>query len=157
MRGEKKIKKHLFLPDERYQSLLVARFINKIMLRGQKETAKNLLYESFDLIEKQTKKDALEVFEQAIENAAPLMEVVSRRIGGANYQVPMEVVKERGQTLAMRWLIGFARKMQGKSFPEHLADELIAAFHKEGAVIKKREDTHKMAEANKAFAHFARF
>lgn len=157
MRGTKKIKRSIILPDRRYQSVLLTRFINKVMLRGQKKTAENIVYTALDITAAKLKKPALEVFEAALENCRPLMEVRSRRIGGANYQVPTEVIKERSETLAMRWLIDFSRKGKGKSFSEKLANEIIGAYNKEGAAIKKREDTHKMAEANRAFAHFARF
>jgi small subunit ribosomal protein S7 len=142
-------------PDIIYKSDVVSKFINGVMWSGKKETAQKIVYGAFDLIKEKTKQEPLEVFMLAIENASPVMEVRSRRIGGANYQVPREVRPERRQNLAFRWIIGSARGGKGRPMHEKLADELISASKKEGAAVKKREDTHKMAEANKAFAHFA--
>lgn len=142
------------LPDPKFKSVLVAKFINGLMQRGKKSVAERIFYGALDLIEAQTKKDGLEVFEKAVENVKPILEVRSRRVGGATYQVPVEVRTNRKQALALRWLIGYAEARPGKSMAEKLAAELIAASNKEGGSIKKREDTHKMAEANKAFAHF---
>jgi small subunit ribosomal protein S7 len=124
------------------------------MQRGKKSVAENILYSAIDIIEKKTKKSGLEVFEKAIDNVKPILEVRSRRVGGATYQVPMEVRPNRKLALAIRWIIGFAKSHAGEPMAQKLADELIAAYNKEGNAIKKREDTHKMAEANKAFAHF---
>lgn len=143
-------------PDRVYDSVVVERFINYIMLDGKKSTTRKVVYDAFDLIKEQTKvKDPMEVFNGAIKNAGPLMEVKSRRIGGANYQVPREVPANRRLALAMRWLIEAARSKKGSPMSRRLADELIAANNNEGEVIKKKENVHKMAEANKAFAHFA--
>jgi small subunit ribosomal protein S7 len=142
-------------PDIKYNSVLVARFINKINYRGKKLLAERIVYSAFDIIKQKTNEDPLKVFTQAIENARPLLEVKPRRVGGATYQVPVEVPNMRGTTLAMRWFIEAARNSRGsRSFYESLADEIILAYKKEGSVIKKREDVHKMAEANRAFAHY---
>jgi small subunit ribosomal protein S7 len=124
------------------------------MLRGKKSLAENIVYDALDIIAKKTGKDALEVFLQSLENVKPLIKVVSRRVGGANYQVPTEVTPKNAQALAFRWIISYARKRNEKTMTEKLGNELLAAYKKEGSSIKKREDTHKMAEANKAFAHF---
>lgn len=142
-------------PDAVYNSDSLAKFINYIMWSGKKETARKIVYGAFDIIKEKTKMEPLEVFDTALKNASPLMEVRSRRIGGANYQVPREVRPERRQALAIRWIAGAARGGKGRPMAEKLADELIAASKNEGAAVKKREDTHKMAESNKAFAHFA--
>ncbi len=156
MRG-KRAKKRKLNPDPKYQSVTVAKFINKVMLRGQKETARKLVYGSFDILKDKTSKEPLEIFEAALKNATPLLEVKPRRIGGATYQVPVEVGGDRGQTLAMRWMIKTARKGQGANFEKLLADEILAAYGNTGVSIKQKENMHKMAEANKAFAHYARF
>jgi small subunit ribosomal protein S7 len=142
------------LPDPKYKSVLVAKFINRLMLDGKKSVSEHIFYSSLEIIEKKTGKNGLDTFRQAIENVKPILEVRSRRVGGATYQVPVEVRTTRKQALALRWIIGFAKSRPGKSMADKLADEFIAAANKEGASIKKREDTHKMAEANKAFAHF---
>ena len=143
-------------PDRVYNSLMLERFINYIMLDGKKSVARSVVYGALDIIKEKTKiKDPVEVFNGAMKNAGPLMEVKSRRIGGANYQVPREVPANRRSALAMRWIIDAARSKKGSSMKERLANELIDANKKEGEVIKKRENVHKMAEANKAFAHFA--
>lgn len=141
-------------PDPRYGSVTVAKFANRLMMRGQKATAERIIYNALDLVGKQMKRDPLEVMEQAIKNATPLLQVKSRRVGGATYQVPVEVRPERGTALAMKWLITNSRARSGKSMAQKLAAELSEAAQNQGATIKKREDTHKMAEANKAFAHF---
>ncbi|OGD56380.1 30S ribosomal protein S7 [Candidatus Berkelbacteria bacterium RBG_13_40_8] len=156
MRGKKALKRTI-KPDLKYNSVTVSRFINKVMLRGQKETAKINVYKAFDILKDRTEKEPLQVFETALKNAAPLLEVKARRIGGATYQVPMEVPANRKETLAMRWIINAARDKQGKAFYEFLALEILDAFNNTGSAIKKREVLHKMAEANKAFAHYARF
>lgn len=152
----RKIKNKLSVPvDPREQSLRVAKFINRVMWDGKKETARKIVYAAFDLVARQTGQSALEVFETAITNATPLIEVRSRRIGGANYQVPREVRKERGQMLAFKWVIEAARSKKGEAMHKKLAAELLSASKNEGVAVKKREDTHRMAEANKAFAHLA--
>ena len=142
-------------PDSVYQSAELSKLINKIMLSGKKETATKVVYAAFDLIKEKNAQDPLEVFQTALKNASPLMEVRSRRIGGANYQVPREVRPERRQALAIRWIVDAARGKKGQPMHIKLADELVAAAKGEGSAVKKREDTHKMAESNKAFAHFA--
>ncbi len=141
-------------PDIKYNSVMVARFINKLMMRGKKSIAERILYDAFDIIESRVHKNPLDVFEQAVNNAAPVLEVRPRRVGGATYQVPVEVRPERRISLAMRWLVQNARKRTGKSMAEKLAAELMDAANGQGATIKKKEDTHKMAEANRAFAHY---
>lgn len=153
MRRKRKIQREI-LPDPKYNNILVAKFINHLMLKGKKNVAQKVLYSAFDILEKQ-KKEPLEIFDLAIKNVSPLLEVKSRRIGGANYQVPKEVKGERRITLAIRWLIQAARNKKGKPMAEKLAEEFILASQNEGMAIKKKEDTHRMAEANKAFAHFA--
>ncbi|EKD56301.1 MAG: hypothetical protein ACD_58C00238G0003 [uncultured bacterium] len=157
MRGRSKYKKRVIKIEDKYQSELLSKFINKVLLRGQKETAKNIVYRALDILTDKTKKDALAVFEEAIHNVSPLLEVRSKRIGGATYQVPMEVRTDRKNTLAMRWIINAARDRQGKPMKELLAEEILNAYNKTGIAMTKRENMHKMAEANKAFAHFARF
>jgi len=142
-------------PDHKYQSLKVEKLINYIMERGKKNVARTVVYDSFDLIKEKTKEDPLEVFEMAIRNVTPQVEVRSRRVGGANYQVPHEVRPERKLALAYRWVIEAAKSKKGRPMAEKLAEELIAAYKNEGEAIRKRENVHKMAEANRAFAHFA--
>lgn len=156
MRG-KRAKKRVLSGDLKYNSVTVEKFINKIMLRGQKETARNLVYRAFDVLNDKTKKEPLEVFQSALKNASPLLEVRPRRIGGATYQVPMEVSPDRRETLAMRWLITASRSRQGAAFSQFLAEEILAAYENTGTAIKQKENMHRMAEANKAFAHYARF
>jgi small subunit ribosomal protein S7 len=145
------------VPDSKYHSIVVAKFINYIMERGKKSIAQKIVYGAFDDIKEITKKDPLEVFDDALKNVGPYVEIKSKRIGGANYQVPVEVSKDRRQALAARWIIDASRAQKGRPMRKKLFDELIAASKKEGAAFKKREDTHRMAEANKAFAHYARF
>jgi small subunit ribosomal protein S7 len=142
------------LPDPKYKVELVSKFINGLMLKGKKSTAEKIFYTAMDIIEKSLKKDPLEVFKKAMDNTAPILEVRSRRVGGATYQVPVEVREKRRRSLAIRWLVTFSKQRSEKTMAERLANELMAAFNNEGASIKKREDTHRMAEANKAFAHF---
>jgi small subunit ribosomal protein S7 len=154
MRKKKKEDRNIG-PDRIYDSILVSRFINNVMKEGKKSTAEKVVYDSFKEIEKQTKKPPLEVFELAIKNIAPLLEVKSRRIGGASYQVPREVRGDRKITLAIRWMLTVARAQKGSSMANRIANEIIAASKNEGAAIKKRSDTHRMAEANRAFAHFS--
>ncbi len=141
-------------PDYKYGSILVSRFIGRINFQGKKSTAEKVIYKAFDMVQKKTNEDALAVFNRALENARPLLEVRPRRVGGATYQVPMEVRPERGATIAIKWILQVARAKTGKPMRERLAEEIIAASKKEGAAMKKREDTHKMAEANQAFAHY---
>ena len=142
------------LPDALYKSKVVTKLINQIMLDGKKGTAQRIVYDAFDMVKEKTGEDAMVVFERAMENIKPALEVKSRRVGGANYQVPVEVKAERAQTLAFRWLAQYARLRSGHSMAENLANEIIDAANGTGASVKKREDTHKMAEANKAFAHY---
>lgn len=142
------------LPDPVYNSKLVTRFINKIMLSGKKGVAENIVYEAFDIIRSKTGKDPLEVFEQALKNVMPVLEVRARRVGGANYQVPVEVRPDRRLSLGIRWLTRYSRERGEKTMHERLAAELLDASNSTGASVKKKEDTHKMAEANKAFSHF---
>ncbi|MEK7209586.1 MAG: 30S ribosomal protein S7 [Patescibacteria group bacterium] len=142
-------------PDYKYGSVLVSQFINKVMHDGEKKVAETIVYKALDSIEKKEKKPGLEIFETAIKNISPQLEVKSRRIGGANYQVPREVRGERKVTLAMRWLIQAARSGQGKAMDKKLAEEIVLAVKNEGTAIKKKNDTHRMAESNKAFAHFS--
>lgn len=142
------------LPDPIYNSKLVTKLINKLMMDGKKAKAERILYEAFDIIRERTGKDPMEVFEQALKNVMPLLEVRARRVGGANYQVPMEVRPERRVSLGLRWIVNYARLRGEKTMQERLANEIIDAANNTGAAVKKREDTHKMAEANKAFAHY---
>jgi small subunit ribosomal protein S7 len=148
------VPKRQILPDPRYNSKVLARFINKVMLAGKKSIAERITYEALTIVQEKMGRDPMDIFSQALGNAMPLVEVRPRRVGGATYQVPMEVRPDRRQAMAMRWLIQFARKRPGHSMEEKLANELMDAANNVGATIKKREDTHKMAEANKAFAHY---
>ena len=141
-------------PDVKHNSVTVARFINRLMMRGKKSTAERIFYDAFDIIENGVHKSPMDVFEEAVNNATPILEVKPRRVGGATYQIPVEVRPERRLSLAMRWLVQNARKRTGKSMAEKLAAELMDAAQGQGATIKKKEDTHKMAEANRAFAHY---
>jgi small subunit ribosomal protein S7 len=140
--------------DIKYNSILVHGMINRMMRRGKKSTARTIIYRAFDLIEARAKRDPLEVFELAVRNAAPVLEVKPRRVGGATYQVPVEVMPARQLSLSMRWILAAARSRPGKSMSEKLAGELMDAANQAGSAIKKREDTHRMAEANRAFAHY---
>jgi len=140
--------------DVKYDNKVVSRFINRLMKKGKKSTAARILYDSFELIEERAKKPAVELFEQAISNASPIIEVKPRRVGGATYQVPVEVSNARREALAMRWILASARSRPGKSMAEKLAGELMDAANNQGAAIRKREETHRMAEANRAFAHY---
>ena len=153
MRRSKPVKRKI-PGDVKYNSQLVQGFINRLMKKGKKSTATRILYDSFEMIETQAKRDALEVFEQAIRNTSPTLEVKPRRVGGATYQVPVEVLSGRRLTLSIRWLLAAARARPGKSMAEKLAGELMDAANNSGAAIKKREETHRMAEANRAFAHY---
>jgi len=141
-------------PDAKYQNVTVSRVINRVMFGGKKSVAERVIYDALQIIERQEKRDPVSVLEEAVKNAAPLLEVKPRRVGGATYQVPMEVRPERSLSLAIRWLVASTRKRAGKSMAEKLAAELSDAAKGQGAAIKKREDTHRMAEANRAFAHY---
>ncbi|NIN64058.1 MAG: 30S ribosomal protein S7 [Anaerolineae bacterium] len=141
-------------PDPKYNSELVARFINRLMQRGKKSVAAGIMYDAFDIIEERTRRNPLEVFHQALDNATPALEVRSRRVGGATYQIPVEVRPERRTSLAIRWLIQSAQARKGRPMAERLADELMDASRNTGTTVKKKDDTHKMAEANRAFAHY---
>jgi small subunit ribosomal protein S7 len=148
------VPKRQILPDPRFNSKVLARFINKVMLAGKKSVAERITYDALAIVQEKLQRDPMDVFTQALGNAMPLVEVRPRRVGGATYQVPMEVRPDRRQAMAMRWLINYARKRPGHSMEEKLANELMDAANNVGATIKKREDTHKMADANKAFAHY---
>ena len=151
---KRRAEKRDVLADPMYNSKLVTKLVNRLMLDGKKGTAQKILYEAFDIVKEKTGKDPMEVFEAAMENIKPALEVKSRRVGGANYQVPIEVRGDRSQALALRWLVQYARLRGGHSMAENLANEIIDASEGTGAAVKKREDTHRMAEANKAFAHY---
>lgn len=151
---KRRAEKRILPPDPIYKEVLVTKLINYVMKRGKKNVARKLVYGAFDIIKDKTNKNPLDVFLKAVNNVKPMIEVRSRRIGGATYQVPTEVRPERQIALALRWIINFARERKDKSFSNKLAAELIAASNNEGAAIKKKDDTHRMAEANKAFAHF---
>ena len=153
---KKRVYKKFYQPDVQYNDLTVTRFINYLMREGKKSTAEKVFYGAFSEIKNKTKEEPFEVFKKAIDNASPLLEVVSRRVGGANYQVPREVRPERKFFLACRWIIEAARSAKGKPMAHKLADEIIAASKNDGTAIKKKQNIHKMAEANRAFAHFAR-
>ena len=154
MRRRRAVKRQI-LPDPKYNSRIVAKMINILMIKGKKSTAETIVYGAFDIIKaKSGEEDPVKVFNKALENIRPRLEVKPRRVGGATYQVPIEVSQERCVSLALRWIKDFSRAKKGKPMPERLADEIMAGFKGEGAAIKKRDDTHKMAEANKAFAHF---
>lgn len=148
------IVRHQPLPDPRYNSVVVTQFMNKIMERGKKSVAQRLFYDAMDQIESRTGKPGVQTFEQALRNATPMIEVKPRRVGGSTYQVPVEIRPDRRQALAIRWLIGSARSRPGKGFSDKLAAELMDAAANQGATVRRREETHRMAEANKAFAHY---
>ena len=148
------VPKREVLPDPIYNSVLVTKLVNSIMLDGKKGVAQKVVYGAFDIIQEKTEKDALEVFRDALENIMPTLECKTRRVGGANYQVPMEVRPVRRQTLGLRWLTNYSRARSERTMKERLAGEIMDAYNNAGNAVKKREDTHKMAEANKAFAHF---
>jgi small subunit ribosomal protein S7 len=154
MRRKRNYKREI-APDFKYQSVTVGRFINYVMRKGKKSVARKVVYRAFDEIEKTAKQDPLAIFDAAVKNAGPLLEVKSRRIGGATYQVPREVKGDRRMALAFRWIIAAARSRRGSPMHRKIAEEIFAASRNEGAAIKKKLDTHRMAEANKAFAHFA--
>ncbi len=150
-----KTEKKEIYPDPLYNNVDVAKLINKIMEGGKKTTSRKIVYKTFEIIKEKTKQDPLEIFEKALENAGPILEVKSKRVGGATYQVPREVKGGRRLTLAMRWIINAARSRKGKPMAEKLSEEVMAAAKNEGTAVKKKEDTHRMAEANRAFAHFS--
>jgi len=151
----RRAQKREVIPDPKYNSILLSRFVNMVMKKGKKSVAESIVYGALDEIAKRSgNKNPVEVFQQAIDNARPLLEVRPRRIGGATYQVPMEVEKNRGNFMAMMWIRDFARGKKGKPMKDRLADELMDAYNKTGGALKKREDTHRMAEANKAFSHY---
>ncbi len=147
-------KRRPVLPDIRYNSVLVGMFINRMMYKGKKSTARRLFYTAMDLLAERTKRDPLEVLESALRNVTPTVEVKPKRVGGSTYQVPVDVGKERGESLAMRWILNAARARSGRSMAEKLAAEVMDAFNNTGAAVKKKEETHRMAEANRAFAHY---
>jgi len=141
-------------PDPKYGSYVLSRLIKKLMLAGKKATAERIMYDAMDLVSERAKADPMEVLEQALKNATPLLQIKARRVGGATYQVPVEVSPDRGQFMAIKWMVGFARDRSGKSMAEKLATEIMDAAKGDGNTVKKKQDTHKMAEANKAFAHY---
>ena len=151
---KRRAEKRDVLPDAIYNSKVVTKLINQIMQDGKKGTAQKILYEAFDIVAEKTGRPAIDVYNEALENIRPALEVKSRRVGGANYQVPIEVSDERSQALALRWLVNYAKNRSGKGMAINLANELIDAANGTGGAVKKREDTHKMAEANKAFAYY---
>ena len=151
---KRRAEKRDVLPDAIYNSKVVTKLINAVMLDGKKGTAEGIIYEAFDIIKEKTGKNPVEVFEAAMENIMPLLEVKSRRVGGSNYQVPIEVRPERRQTLGLRWLVQYSKSRSGRGMANKLASEIMDAANGVGGAVKKREDTHKMAEANKAFAHY---
>lgn len=153
MRKRRAIKRDV-LPDPVYNSKVVTKLVNQIMLDGKKGTAQKILYEAFDIIKEKTGKEPMDVYNAALENVRPALEVKSRRVGGSNYQVPIEVSDDKSQTLALRWIVNYAKLRNGKGMAMNLAQELMDAAEGTGGAVKKREDTHKMAEANKAFAHY---
>ncbi len=154
MPRRREIAKRVILPDPKYNDRVVAKFINAIMLQGKKSTAEGIVYGAFDLLTNRSGENALEVFKKAIDNVRPVLEVKSRRVGGSTYQVPVEIRAERRNALGIRWLINYARGRGEKTMQERLAGELLDAANNRGSTVKKKEDTHRMAEANKAFAHY---
>jgi len=150
----RRAQKRLIDPDPRYNDLLVAKFINIVMECGKKSTAERIVYDALEIVKEKTSKEPLEVFRAALDNVRPLLETKSRRVGGATYQVPVSVSEDRGNSLALRWIRSYSRERKGKPMHEKLAQEIIDGFNKTGPSIKKREDMHKMAEANRAFAHY---
>ena len=148
------VPKREVLPDPKYNSIVISKLINQVMLDGKKGTAQRICYGAFDIISEKTGRDANEVFEEALNNIMPVLEVKARRVGGATYQVPIEIRADRRQTLALRWLVTYSRKRSERTMDERLANEIMDAINNTGAAFKKKEDTHKMAEANRAFAHY---
>ncbi|MGB0640656.1 MAG: 30S ribosomal protein S7 [Myxococcota bacterium] len=154
MPRRREVPKRKIHPDPLYKDVLVTKFMNCVMLDGKKSTAESIVYGAFEVIHERTREEPLKIFHRALENVQPMVEVKSRRVGGATYQVPVEVGSGRKMALSMRWLIQFARKRSGKSMKDKLANELIEAAHQRGSAVKKRDDVHRMAEANKAFSHY---
>ncbi len=150
----RRAKKREIQPDPKFRELLVSKLINIVMERGKKSTSERIVYGALDVLKEKTGKEPLEVFKQSVENVRPLLETKSRRVGGATYQVPVSVRPDRGNTLALRWIRSFAKSRKGKPMQQKLAEELLDAYNRTGAAMKKREDTHKMAESNRAFAHY---
>ena len=150
----RKAKKRIILPDPRFNAVVVTKFVNNLMLEGKKSTSFKIFYAAMDRVAEKSEENALDVFKKALENITPGVEVRSRRVGGATFQIPQPIRDSRKQSLAMKWLIGFARKRNEKTMADKLANEILAAYKEEGATFKKKEDTHRMAEANKAFSHF---
>jgi len=150
----RKAPKREVIPDPKYRDVQVAKLINVIMERGKKSLARRIVYNAFDIIEERSKKEAIQVFRDALSNVRPLLETKSRRVGGATYQVPIEVPSKRGQSLALRWIVNFSKSKKGQPMERKLAGELLDAFNKTGTAYKRREDTHRMAESNKAFSHY---
>ena len=154
MPRRREVPKRIIAPDPKYKNTLVSKFINGLMREGKKSISRRIFYDAMEIVERRSKEEPVKVFEQAMENIKPVLEVRSRRVGGATYQVPVEVRTDRRQALAIRWLVGFSKKRGEKSMAQRLAGELLDAYNKRGAAFKKKEDTHRMAEANKAFAHY---
>lgn len=151
----RKAQERVILPDPKFNSKIIGKFINMVMVKGKKPVAENIVYGAFEIVKKQLNEpDVLKIFHKAIDNVRPRLEVKPRRVGGATYQVPIEVKQDRGTSIALRWIRDFAKLKKGKPMGQKLADEIIAAYKNEGSAIKKKDDTHKMAESNKAFAHF---
>ena len=151
----RKAQEKVILPDPKFNSIIISKFINMVMIEGKKSVAEKMVYGSFEVVKKQLNdQDIIKIFNKALDNARPRLEVKPRRVGGATYQVPIEVRQERGTSIALRWIRDFARTKKGRSMMDRLADEIIAAYKGEGSAINKRDDTHKMAESNRAYAHF---
>ena len=156
-RGSKPAPKREIKPDDLYRSVVVSKFINNLMWDGKKSVATHIFYKALEIVEKKSGKKGIDVFNNAIKNVSPSLKIKSRRVGGANYQVPVEVKKDQKTMYAIKWILEVVRAKKGRSTPEELAEELLAASENQGAAIKKKEDTHRMAESNRAYAHFARF
>jgi small subunit ribosomal protein S7 len=154
MPRRREVPKRVIAPDPKYKNTLVSKFINGLMREGKKSVSRKIFYDAMDIVKRRSKEEPVKIFEQAMENIKPVLEVRSRRVGGATYQVPVEVRTDRRQALAIRWLVGFSKKRGEKSMAQRLAGELLDAYSKRGTAFKKKEDTHRMAEANKAFAHY---
>ena len=154
MPRRREVPKRIIAPDPKYKNTLGSKFVNGLMRKGKKSISRRIFYDAMEIVERRSKEEPVKVFEQAMENIKPVLEVRSRRVGGATYQVPVEVRTDRRQALAIRWLVGFSKKRGEKSMAQRLAGELLDAYNKRGTAFKKKEDTHRMAEANKAFAHY---
>ena len=154
MPRRREVPKRIIAPDPKYKNTLVSKFINGLMRKGKKSISRRIFYDAMEIVERRSKEEPVKVFEQAMENIKPVLEVRSRRVGGATYQVPVEVRTDRRQALAIRWLVSFSKKRGEKSMAQRLAGELLDAYNRRGTAFKKKEDTHRMAEANKAFAHY---